>query len=279
MPAAAMIDITDILGRNLQSPPAGSAFLYAVNDSSALYLAVDVPWDASLESGDALWLFADDDGDSAWAGDNSEGRYILQRSGATDSLTFTALPAVINSDASGIARAIGIASGHVQYEMSIPFGGGADCYIRNGPGGIAKLHLSWQDGADKNIYAWWPQDMELPQNEDPAHYGRLVLADASGVAEQPQGTLPSPGIFRLWNSPNPFAAQTRISYQLPASGQVELGVYNVAGQLINTLIAGFQQPGEHSAAWNSAGVFAAGVYFYRLKFNGRERIGKMLLIK
>ncbi|MBI4727834.1 T9SS type A sorting domain-containing protein [candidate division TA06 bacterium] len=278
-PDTVKIDVTDILGRNLQTPPAGSAFLYAVNDSSALYLAVDVPWDASLESGDALYLFVDDDGDGAWAGDNSEGRYILQWSGAADSLTFTTLPAVINSGTSGIARAVGIASGHAQYEMSIPFGGGTGSDIRNGPGGIAKIHLSWQDGADKNIYAWWPQDMELPQDEDPAHYGRLVLADASGVAEQLQGTVLSPGIFRLWNSPNPFAVQTRISYQLPASGQVELGIYNVAGQLVKTLIAGFQPPGKHSATWNSAGVFAAGVYFYRLKFNGREQIGKMLLIK
>ncbi|MBU1355116.1 MAG: T9SS type A sorting domain-containing protein [Candidatus Edwardsbacteria bacterium] len=278
-PDAAKIDITDILSRNGQAVPAGSAFLYAVNDSSALYLAVDVPWDASLESGDALYLFVDDDGDGAWAGDNSEGRYILQQSGAADSLTFTALPAVINSGAGGIAKAIGIASGHAQYEMSIPLGGGTGSYIRNGPGGIAKLHLSWQDGADKNIYAWWPQDMELPQDENPAHYGRLALADASGVAEQPQETALSPGIFRLWNSPNPFAAQTRISYQLPAAGPVEIVVYNIMGQRVAGLVDGVRSAGPHSVTWTTATSCATGVYLCRLSFAGRHRVVRMQLIK
>lgn len=85
------------------------------------------------------------------------------------------------------------------------------------------------------------------------------------------------------NFPNPFNPSTTISYQLPASGDVRLEIYNLRGQLVNTLINAKQDSGYHSITWNGTdsnnhGV-ASGVYFYRLCSAGKNVTRKMLLMK
>jgi len=61
-------------------------------------------------------------------------------------------------------------------------------------------------------------------------------------------------------------------------------VYNVAGQLVRTLVNDVRQPGlDHKAVWhgrNDAGqVVSSGVYFYKLVTPGFTRTRKMVLLK
>jgi hypothetical protein len=261
------------------TPPAGSAFLYAANDSSRLFLAVDVPYDNVLEDGDALYLYVDDDGNGTWASDSSEGLYQLTRTGAADALTYTAFPGYDALAQVGLSYAVASTAGHVQYELSIPLGTGQPCFITNTPGGNCRLHCLWMNGSDFGIYGWWPQVLEQYQDEDPFYYGTLSLAGANGVAEQPQAAVLPPAMLRLWNSPNPFASHTRISYQLPTTSRVRLGIYNVAGQLVINLVDGVQAAGLHEAVWTDATRQATGIYFYRLSYAGQTRTGKMQLMK
>ncbi|MDI6740716.1 MAG: FlgD immunoglobulin-like domain containing protein, partial [Candidatus Edwardsbacteria bacterium] len=76
---------------------------------------------------------------------------------------------------------------------------------------------------------------------------------------------------------------TQIHYQLKADGAVSLKVYNLAGQLVRTLVDGRQPSGAHSVHWNGrndAGQSAAnGVYVYRLAVNGFTGIRKIVIIK
>jgi len=85
------------------------------------------------------------------------------------------------------------------------------------------------------------------------------------------------------NYPNPFNPSTTISYQLPASGQVRLDIYNVRGQLVRTLVDAEQNAGSHSVVWNGtdkAGQnVASGIYFYRLSSPGKTLGKRMLLMK
>lgn len=108
-------------------------------------------------------------------------------------------------------------------------------------------------------------------SNDPVNFEKLIPVrlhvDAnSGVDDAAQ----IPHAFALeQNQPNPFYAQTSITYQLPQSSEITLQVFNVQGQLVRTLLAGRQPAGKGTATWNGLdqrGIFvASGVYFLVLQ--------------
>jgi hypothetical protein len=78
--------------------------------------------------------------------------------------------------------------------------------------------------------------------------------------------------------PNPFNAQTTISYSMPKASDISLDIFDILGCKIATLQSGHQEAGEHSVIWN-AGDKPSGIYFYRLKAGEREETNRMVLIK
>ena len=85
------------------------------------------------------------------------------------------------------------------------------------------------------------------------------------------------------NRPNPFNPVTTLAFELPASGAVELAVYNAAGKHVATLIDGHTEAGRQSVTWpgvDDAGrSVASGVYFFRLTHNGETVSRKGVLLK
>jgi len=71
------------------------------------------------------------------------------------------------------------------------------------------------------------------------------------------------------NYPNPFNPQTQIQYELPTAGQVQLSVYNAAGQRIRSLVDEYQKRGLYLRRWNGSDdagrQVASGTYLYRLE--------------
>jgi len=80
------------------------------------------------------------------------------------------------------------------------------------------------------------------------------------------------------NYPNPFNPVTRIRYDLPRAGVVKLGVYDVMGREVETLVNERQTAGSYEATFDGS-RFASGVYFYRLTAEGYGETRKMLMIK
>ncbi|HQO10670.1 MAG TPA: T9SS type A sorting domain-containing protein [Clostridiales bacterium] len=81
------------------------------------------------------------------------------------------------------------------------------------------------------------------------------------------------------NYPNPFNPTTTISYALSQAGQVELSVYNLNGQLVNTLVNCKQDKGIHKADFD-AGDLTSGLYIYSLKVDGKIiQSRKLMLLK
>lgn len=81
------------------------------------------------------------------------------------------------------------------------------------------------------------------------------------------------------NYPNPFNPVTEISYTLKYDSKVELNVYNLHGQLIQTLVNGIQDCGNHKVVFASKDLMS-GLYIYSLKINGvciQSR--KMIILK
>jgi hypothetical protein len=85
------------------------------------------------------------------------------------------------------------------------------------------------------------------------------------------------------NYPNPFNPETTIIYQLSASAEVGLAVYNIMGKKVRQLVKSKQSIGEHRVLWDGADdkgkYIASGLYIYRLKAGRVVESKKMILIK
>ncbi len=93
-----------------------------------------------------------------------------------------------------------------------------------------------------------------------------------------------PAHFKLErNFPNPFNPETVIKFTLPHDSHVSLNVYNILGQVVNTLVDEALPAGNHSVIWDGKNEqgrdVASGVYFYRIKAGDFESIQKMTLLR
>ena len=116
---------------------------------------------------------------------------------------------------------------------------------------------------------------------DPTLVGDVTgITSITGVA----GSTPAKP-FRFVNAPNPFnpAGGTWISLGLPASGRVELNVYDVAGRLVRTLYDGETQDAGLRLMWDgrddSGDNVGSGVYFCRARFGQVVVSRKMTLVR
>ncbi|MCK4359460.1 MAG: T9SS type A sorting domain-containing protein [Candidatus Cloacimonetes bacterium] len=80
------------------------------------------------------------------------------------------------------------------------------------------------------------------------------------------------------NYPNPFGSTTGISYTLPKSGHVHLTVYNVKGQLVETLVNNYQEADNYTIKWD-ASKLSSGIYFYKLTCHENSIIKRCLIMK
>lgn len=105
------------------------------------------------------------------------------------------------------------------------------------------------------------------------------MSDLGGLTslENHPGTTPS--IFTLsQNYPNPFNPTTTINYELSATNDVKLVVYNALGQKVQTLVNGMQTAGKHQASFDASGL-ASGIYYYKLISGSSLLVRKMVLIR
>ena len=94
-----------------------------------------------------------------------------------------------------------------------------------------------------------------------------------------QGALPEAPDFRLHpNAPNPFNASTLIRYSLERSAAINLSIYNLLGERMQTLVSQNQTRGHYSILWQAADL-PSGNYCYRLAIDDQVRCGKCLLLK
>ena len=83
--------------------------------------------------------------------------------------------------------------------------------------------------------------------------------------------------------PNPFNPSTTIVYNMRERENIILQVYNIKGQLVQTLINGVKEPGNHSVVWNGIDnnnrAVSSGVYFLILETDSTKESKKILLMK
>ncbi len=85
------------------------------------------------------------------------------------------------------------------------------------------------------------------------------------------------------NYPNPFNPGTHIEYSIPAQTRVTLGIYNVLGQKIRTLVDRTQAAGHYRVHWSGVDeqnrAVPAGLYFYHIRTEHYRASRKMLLLR
>lgn len=96
--------------------------------------------------------------------------------------------------------------------------------------------------------------------------------------------LELPGTFIVHgNYPNPFNPTTRIAFDLPATADVEVRVFDMLGREVETKVFANQQPGSNRSIELNAQTWPAGTYVYRLsaEIEGQSFIqsGRMVLLK
>jgi len=91
------------------------------------------------------------------------------------------------------------------------------------------------------------------------------------------------GVTLSANYPNPFNIATTIRFALPSRSDVELAIFNLAGQQVATLVEGVREAGTYTVRWDgrddSGRELASGVYLYRLQTSdGRQMETRKLLL-
>ena len=72
--------------------------------------------------------------------------------------------------------------------------------------------------------------------------------------------------------PNPFNPSTKIEYEVGSIGNVKIDIYNLKGELVNTIVNGWHNLGSHNVVWNGKDnknmQVPSGTYIYRLTSAG-----------
>jgi len=108
-------------------------------------------------------------------------------------------------------------------------------------------------------------------------YTKLTLSGV-GVEETPE---PVRGTIEAVR-PSVVRDRAHVSYTVSRAGRVELGVYDVTGKLVRTLVSGTVAPGAQTATWDRTDdggrLVANGTYFYRLTVEGRTVAAKSVVL-
>jgi len=106
----------------------------------------------------------------------------------------------------------------------------------------------------------------------------------SGTTQIPRdlGSLESVALLNR-AVPNPFAASMSYAYEISGSDQpVDIGVYNVAGRLVKSLVKTTQPAGRHTASWTgtdeNGSRVAAGVYFVRVRLGAETQQHRVIFL-
>jgi len=104
-----------------------------------------------------------------------------------------------------------------------------------------------------------------------------------GPQSNGQVRLPPRVYFLAQSHPNPTTGEAMIEYGLPEASQVNLTIYNVAGQVVREYNPGKQKAWYYSIQWdgrsNRGHKVGAGVYFYRLEAGCWVKTRKMVVIR
>lgn len=141
------------------------------------------------------------------------------------------------------------------------------------PDGATRLFIGYSDrcSTSPNVPGWFSDNSGTVTG---AATFEVTTAAGDGV----------PHALRLGqNFPNPFNPSTTITFESGVAGMLDLGIYDVRGRRVRTLMHGSHGRGIHTVYWDGrddAGQrVSAGVYYYRLRGPEATSTRKMVLLR
>ena len=145
------------------------------------------------------------------------------------------------------------------------------------PDSLTSRAITWNGSA-------WDTVFTTVANHKPYNFILLEHAGEVTVSTDPISFI-APSDYKLsQNYPNPFNPNTTIEYSIPINRKVSVKVYNITGQLINTLIDNqMVNAGTHKVVWNGKNNLgrkvSTGMYLYSLEWAGMKKVKSMTLLK
>jgi hypothetical protein len=118
----------------------------------------------------------------------------------------------------------------------------------------------------------------IPQTEGVDTENPVLYYHLGGPAVDDKARMEPAAFALMQNYPNPFNATTEITYHLEMDATVELEVFNLLGEKVETLIDAYQSAGQRAVIWD-ASDFTSGIYFCRLRAGDSTQIRRMTLLR
>ena len=110
-------------------------------------------------------------------------------------------------------------------------------------------------------------------------YGKMVTITNSQPVGISQISTEVPSEYMLnQNYPNPFNPSTKISFEIPKEGFVNLTIFDNLGREVKNLVNEKLNAGAYETNFDASGL-TSGIYFYRISAGNFVSVKKMTLIK
>ena len=143
-------------------------------------------------------------------------------------------------------------------------------------------------GSAWRICRWSGHEWEpLPTFKDPESGRLFCRTSRQGLYQlrggHGDGPIGPTALFQ--NYPNPFSAGTTVAFTVAGTGgapkPVSVGIFDVKGRLVRTLLERDLEPGPYALTWDGrdwkGGLCPSGLYLYRLNVEGEPPIAKKML--
>ncbi len=280
---ALIIDVGDTLGMSPPAQPAGANMMYIMHDRDYVYFAFDITTDDNLTDYDQIGLYIDDNGDNEWAADGSEGNNNILPAANIGWASRVITPGPTFGDwvyprsDRADCYAISTASGHVVYEIRLPYGTETTpdpAFLGISEDGIFGVWIMYAEENSGEHHIWWPQGITEDEVFNPMFYQKMTLEPMS-VAED---DAPKPLIYSLNIKQNPIYKSGVLSFTLPKASDVDITLYDATGRMVSKLASGKFSAGSHTVTLN-ASKLANGVYFVHMKADNFNTVKKVTVIR
>ncbi len=126
-----------------------------------------------------------------------------------------------------------------------------------------------------HTYHYWLESVEM--NGSSEFFGPVNVIVEDGGGETPPDPVESITMFESVY-PNPFNPDTKFTYTLAEAGNVTFKIYNLKGQLVDTIVDHGEKDINNQVSWDATGQ-ASGIYMIHMEAKGYESIRKAVLIK
>jgi hypothetical protein len=141
----------------------------------------------------------------------------------------------------------------------------------NGPGNSADTVFAMAVDGSGNVFLTGPSAGGVSID-----YATVKLTQLIGITPISNEI---PERFQLeQNYPNPFNPATHFQFRVRNFGFVQLKIYDILGNEIETIVSGELKPGTYKADWDGS-KYSSGVYFYKLSAGDYTETKKMMLTK